>query len=535
VSGARRLRAPRDNGGVVASVPLGEVGRLVAANRQRLGAVARDFLGRSWQDLQLHARRETLVAARAYLLAGAEPVPDWDGTSLLMAGHQPDLCHPGVWVKNFALNGLARRHGGVPVNLVVDNDTVKAVGLHVPIARDPLPPVEAFQPRLTTIPFDRLANGIPFEERTVQDEELFATLPDRVPAEWSFEPMLRNFWTTVCKQASRTKLLGERMASARREWERRWGCHNLEMPVSRVSQIETFAWFACHLLADLPRFHSIYNDGVRSYRQVHGIRSDRHPVPDLATEGDWLETPFWAWRIGQTRRGRLMARRSAEKTELRVGDEYWPALPLGTEYSALSTQHSVSAWREFEGKGFKVRPRALTNTLFARLFLCDLFIHGIGGGKYDELTDEILHRFYGIEPPEFLVLSATLLLPFSTYPSRPDDCRRLAHELRDLRWNPQRHVDMESVAAKLALQKQAWIEQQPDQRRDRREQFRVLRELTEHLRSYTEEREHQLHEQLNRCEQEVQANTVLQRRDYPFCLYPELLLRRFCTQFLEVK
>jgi hypothetical protein len=177
----------------------------------------------------------------------------------------------------------------------------------------------------------------------------------------------------------------------------------------------------------------------------------------------------------------------------------------------------------------------LTNTLFARLFLCDLFIHGIGGGKYDELTDEIMRRFYGIEPPEYLVLSATLLLPFPLYPARPDDCRQVACELRDLHWNPQRRVNLDSPVAKLALQKQAWINQQPDQRRDRRERFRVLRELTEHLRNYTEGQESELQHELARCEQEVRANAALQRRDYPFCLYPEAMLREFCTRFLEQK
>src|SRR5262249_35776781 len=154
-----------------------------------------------------------------------------------------------------ALSGLANRFGVVPVNLVVDNDAVKAVGLHLPIARDPLPPVEAFQPRVTTISLDRLANGIPYEERIVQDEGLFASLPDRVSAKWVFDPLLRLFWPPACRRASRTRLLGERLASTRREWERRWGCHNLEVPVSLVSQSEAFAWFACHLLSDLPRFH----------------------------------------------------------------------------------------------------------------------------------------------------------------------------------------------------------------------------------------------------------------------------------------
>jgi hypothetical protein len=527
VSGARPLRAPQNDGGVLASVPLSEVGRLMATNRSRLAAIPRDLLGRSWQELQLLAREEILTAARDYLGAASEPVPDWAGTSLVMAGHQPDLFHPGVWVKNFALNGLAKRFGGVPVNLVVDNDAVKAVGLHVPIARDPLPPVEAFRPRVTTISFDRLANGIPYEERVVQDEELFASLPDRVPAEWGFEPLLRDFWTTVYRRASQTRLLGERLASARREWERRWGCDNLEVPVSLASQTEGFAWFACHLLSDLPRFHAIYNASVHTYRQEHGIRSDRHPVPDLATEDDWLETPFWAWRVGQRRRGRLMARRNGDLVQLRVGEENWPPLPVGGP-------RSVSVWRKLEPSGLKVRPRALTNTLFARLFLCDLFVHGIGGGKYDALTDEILRRFYGMEPPEFLVLSATLLLPFSTYPSRPEDCRQLAHELRDVHWNPQRHVNTDSPATKLALQKRAWIDRQPDQRSERRERFRVLREHTEHLRHYTEDREGELQKEVMTCHQQVQANAVLQRRDYPFCLYPEPLLRTFCTKFLTI-
>src|SRR5262249_26712737 len=155
----------------------------------------------------------------------------------------------------------------------------------------------------------------------------------------------------------------------------------------------------------------------------------------------------------------------------RASHENWPTIQLGTQQSILISRYSVAAWRDLERHGLKVRPRALTNTLFARLFLCDLFVHGIGGGKYDGLTDEIVRLFYGIEAPEFLVLSATLLLPISTYPARPDGCRRLALELRDLHWNPQRYVDVESAAAKLSLQKQAWINQRPDLPRDRRERF----------------------------------------------------------------
>src|SRR5207249_6511614 len=166
---------------------------------------------------------------------------------------------------------------------------------------------------------------------------------------------------------------------------------------------------------------------------------------------------------------RLMAKRSGDTIELRVGEEIWPALPL----NPLS---SIAAWQELERAGLKVRPRALTNTLFARLFVADLFIHGIGGGKYDELTDEIIRRYYGAEPPAYMVLSGTLFLPFPTYPTSADDCRRFARKMRDLRCNPQRYLDPEAGdprTAALVKQKQQWIERKPQDAEDKRRRWRM--------------------------------------------------------------
>ncbi len=71
----------------------------------------------------------------------------------------------------------------------------------------------------------------------------------------------------------------------------------------------------------------------------------------------------------------------------------------------------MTAWQQLEARGIKVRSRALTTTLYARLFLADLFVHGIGGGKYDELTDELIQGFFECEPPIYLVFSATRWLP----------------------------------------------------------------------------------------------------------------------------
>jgi hypothetical protein len=292
-----------------------------------------------------------------------------------------------------------------------------------------------------------------------------------------------------------------------------------------VCRTEPFAWFACHLLEQLPRLHALYNGSVRDYRRQNGLRSRNHPVPDLQQDGDWLEAPFWAWHPGQARRGRLFARRTAAAIELRVGAERWPALPL----TGL-----VDAWMARPPE-WKVRTRALTTTLFSRLFLGDLFIHGIGGAKYDELTDELIRRFYGQEPPGFLVLSGTWLLPLPRFPATAADCRRLRDLLRDVRWNPQRHLPPGVLPEALAWaeEKQRWIARPEANRRYRRERFRALRSLTERLQPFLGEREASLRKDVAACAWQMRQNAVLGRRDYSFCLYPEAMLRRVFQRFLD--
>ena len=56
-------------------------------------------------------------------------------------------------------------------------------------------------------------------------------------------------------------------------------------------------------------------------------------------------------------------------------------------------------------------PRALTLTTFLRLLVVDQFVHGIGGGRYDQVTDRLLVSHFGLTPPRFAVTTATLIYP----------------------------------------------------------------------------------------------------------------------------
>jgi hypothetical protein len=518
------LRAPQGDGELLAEPPLDRVGGLLAENHRRLTGAETTVGGRPLTELRRQAAGEALTASADYHREAGEPVPPAEpGRPLILAGHQPELFHPGVWVKNFALSDLARRHRATALNLVVDNDIAKTASLRVP-------DLDAGEPsavRLVTVPFDHWAGEAPYEERAVRDEAVFASLPERVAEHtenWPAPPILPEFWQDVLRQRGRTPLLGERVAAARRGWERRWGCHNRELPLSRLCRTEAFAAFAAHLLADLPRFQAVYNAAVHDYRRRHGIRSRNHPVPDLGRDGDWWEAPFWGWRAGAERRGRLMVRREGTGLLLRAGDEVWPT-PHGAD---------GRGWQEPEAGGLKVRSRALTTTLFARLCLGDLFVHGIGGGKYDELTDELLRRFFGLEPPGYLVLSGTLRLPLPRFEGRPSLQTAAARLARDVYWNPQRHLDEVHQPGswgelkRLADEKRAWIDRTPTDPAGRRERFHELRRLTEALRPRLADTVARLREKVVRTEAEVRANAVIARRDFAFCLYPERELRAFC-------
>jgi hypothetical protein len=543
LSVASVLRAPKDDGAVLAEPPLERVGELIAANRKRLAAVDAKILGMPWDLLRESARRDAWRAAWQYLWRPDQEAPAHEPPeSLVVAGHQPELFHPGVWAKNFALAGIARRHGVSALNLVVDNDTVKSTSLRLPS-----PATAAVRwPHTVTSSFDRWTGEVPYEERPILDSNEFSTFAERaggILSAWDYKPLLASFWAEALAESRRSSLLGEVFAAARRTFERRWGCYNLELPVSQLCQTNPFARFACHILSELPRFHAIYNECVHDYRRSHGIRSRNHPVPDLATDGDWLEMPFWGWRADRPRRGRLFARRGrggACGFELRVDGEVWGTLPsasCGWLHENGTRERGgdvlVDAWQQLRGNNYKIRCRALTNTLYSRLFLGDLFVHGIGGGKYDELTDAIIRRFYGIEPPAFIVLTATRLLPLPHFPATADTCHGLQREVRDMHWNPQRHLPANAPSLQELVRARAeLVRQQPADKAGRRERFKTLRQISEKLRVPLAGEERRLRDDLETCAHQVEANGVLSRRDYSFVLYPEETLRPFCEQFL---
>jgi hypothetical protein len=87
----------------------------------------------------------------------------------------------------------------------------------------------------------------------------------------------------------------------------------------------------------------------------------------------------------------------------------------GAEFSFdphASSQNATSDLAAFlKNSRHRLSPRALTLTMFVRLLLADQFVHGIGGGRYDQVTDQIIATHFKIDPPAFSVTTATLYFP----------------------------------------------------------------------------------------------------------------------------
>lgn len=516
----RPLRAPRENGGTLVDPPLSSIGELLERNTALAAGYDYDVQGVSLGQLAQLARGELVAAAWAYSRQYRDvgPAPH-NATRVFIAGHQPQLFHPGVWFKNFVLSSIARQHGAIGVNLAIDSDTIKTASLRVPAGSPAQPTVES-------VPLDRQTAEIPYEERSIIDRGCVESFGERaagVIKPLVANPLLKEFWPLVAERSRECTNLGECIAQARHQQEGLWGATTLEIPQSKVCGLPAFQWFTSHLIAHLPRLWEQYNRSVADYRRANHIRSTAHPVPDLTIEDGWLEAPFWIWDQANPRRRRLFVKQQGDEIVLSDRHSIQQALQLSPESEGNRAAEQLA---DLAARGIRLRTRALITTLFARLFLGELFLHGIGGAKYDQVTDLLIRRFFGLEPPGYLTLTATLRLPIARQEVMSDDARRVERAIRDIAFHPERHVQGgNGVVQALVATKRQWIDT-PATPENARHRCHEIRRVNEELQPWLRDERDRLLADREQISGALRTEAILASREYAFCLYPAEPLRR---------
>ena len=552
----RRVHAPpQESGGRLLDPPLeasadtpGPSIEALVDNNRLLRASFDTRIGdlKLW-ELVAATRREVLTVATEYTASYRDvdrptDVADWIARPLVMGGHQPELFHPGVWLKNFAIDAYARRLGGTAINLVVDTDRCASTSVGVPVGS----PREA---HLEQVAFDGPAPEMAWEERGIIDPDCFTSFGqrcDRLLKPLEPDAIVRRWWPLVVERAGESHRLGLAIAQARHMLEARLGLETLELPVSELVRLPTVMVFMGWLLAHAARLHEAYNGALADHRRRHRVRGRARPMPDLAVRFDdtssdpWLEVPWWIWSRDDPRRRRVFANIGTPGTLILSDMETLRVeLPISPE---TTPSRWVDALSRMEEHALRLRPRAILTTLVARMIVADVFVHGVGGAAYDLLTDDIVRRLTGCDPPRHAVVTGTLRLPTNElFPgfATDDPATELAHlhsQIRDLEFHPERHLSSHDAQSEevreLISHKQRWIETHPTPTLAKR-RCREIRAANDRMAFHTQALRTRMLDRAGPLAAAMRARKVLRSREYPWCFFSENALKSFLLLEIE--
>jgi len=513
---------PRGNREYACWPPVDRLPGLVESNASTIDSFDFGVLDLSAAEFRARCLKQLSEAAAEYAgEIGAEGRPPLH-RPVIATGHQPELHHCGVWIKNHLAARLASAVGGSSFDLIVDNDVPRHLGIVMPARGG-----DAW--RRAEVPIAASRGDAAFEEypARIENEDEFRAEAERLAAGMPFQDDALKLAERLLAAAGTGLSLGDVTSAVRLSYEDEAGVRNAELPASRMASTPVFAAFVTSILAEAERFALFYNEALADYRRENGIRNAANPLPDLAVERERIEAPFWIWRPGG-RREKLWVIRGEGPVEIARGGDLVGSL------EAESFESAAESWRRVISSGEKIRPRALTTTIFMRLFACDLFIHGIGGAKYDEVTDRIIRGFYGVEPPKYATITATLMIDWDFEPADPREIGRLKQAIREIDYNPQRCIEADDPSdeeAELIDEKWRQVSSRPATAAGRRRKFVSIRRINSVLASRLAELRESRVRELAAAKRRLENDRVTFSREYPCFL---LGARRACEFYDEV-
>ena len=431
---------PKTNGAIFLWPPANQMPHDVQANRDLFAQSDIEILGRSLRQWRKIARRDMINGGRKYHEKLNLPIPNYPSEApLIVTGHQPGFFHGGILAKYLLLDSLTRSTGGAALNLVADSDLPRNITLRIPYRKN-----DRFA--LTEITLPSIDPHVPLEYQTLPKPAKFqqflnelhhVAVPDSITD--SINHLVRVLKTIYPPSKTVTDFL----VALNQHWAADLGIQRLDLPVSHLAQSSTFLIFVADMILRAGQVRYGYNTSLRQYRHIHKIRNASQPLPELQGSDGPAETqelPLWIFKPNRPRQP-LWVQAGQNAVILKTGRTAFAQFSLDRfadpDAIVLGLQEALNR------SGMQIRPRALTLTAFARLFLADYFVHGIGGARYDHVTDEFIRQCYQLDPPSFATATATVYLPIAQGPDQSevtDNVRHAQTQWRDLHYNPQRYI-----------------------------------------------------------------------------------------------
>jgi len=533
------FKSPKKNKQIFLSPSGDKIGSLLEENNKIFSQYSFKILNQPFKEVRKKSRKEVVGKALSFSKKFDPDIGEKINPAyqyIIQSGHQPVFFHPGVWIKNIFLNELIKSpllDKCLGLNIILDNDICKGLNFSLPA----LSPTGNLKLERVNFLSPTLAPNLPFEEYPCPSLELITKFNRDVihrlkSLESENKNILNNFKiftrclensSRLCSQNYKRANLGEFLGLARRLYEQDIKPAYLEILFSQICNSDEFLSFFLEITKNIESFSKIYNNKLDEYRKLFKIRNRAQPSPNLIIKENLIETPFWIWKEGDQRR-KIFILREKEGNYL-YNDSYGKIFLK--EKDSLKSLSSLKTF--LKEKKLKIRPKALLLTLYNRLFISDLFIHGLGGAKYDLVTDEIIREFFKVEPPRFLVISCTLYPYFKSSPGVSDfKIPALKKKIRDLEFNPERYFNKLFLTNKERIQIGKQIEKKaklikkieevlsPVEKRRISEEIKDINNL---VREKIKPLKFELSKKLAEEEKKMKQSKVYTFREFPYCFF----------------
>ncbi len=397
-------------------------------------------------------------------------------TPIVMTGHQPTIFHSGIEWKYRATDIFVRQLQAIGLAVWMDTDPGDAGAFQVPRLAGPVDD-NAFLSLVRSVRSLASAGDMMAHCR-VQPKENVLGLAREVAADLAACGQM--VAAGVAREALElyAELSGGSVIAAHQavKWFLGRETVPLKIPFSQLMALPLAQRVMFSFVSDAPRLVTSYNTGLDAWRKERGIRNAANPFPNLVSDGLWQELPFWVLRASDDRRRSLMWRP--------VDDDQWELRSEEQLLSRVTARPSADELIASLGD-VVLLPRGAMISLFYRLYCCDLFVHGTGGGTYDQFTDRFIQEYFGQLPPAFVVASGTRYL-FPETLGQLNEWDELFEKSRDVLHHPDRYLgrtwfdhDVEITLQKWLSDKARWVQEL----REAREQGRSGAEAGRQLES----------------------------------------------------
>lgn len=533
---------PKKNKEIFINPPYKKIPNLIDLNKERFLSYDFEINGVPFSEFRKHARSETIKRAGEYsdkMLSICSKLNIRDkrglftnnyspGNTIIQTGHAPILAHPGVLIKNSLADCLAKKVSGIGVNMAVDNDVCHDNCINIPNVNGSAPTMEKFE-------FVSMLKDSAFEEIGYSNSmQLTALRKDilQVIHNHEMKNTFNEFIDIAIKLSEETQSLSDLLTYARHAYLQKFDINNLEIPVSLMCRTGSFWNFFLHITGDIKNFAKIYNARLEEYRKLKKIRSKANPLPNLEEKRNITELPFWIWRENGPRKKLFASLENDRQAGLIFENEVIAVLDFRRNGNS---SENIRRLKGLENKGMKIRPKAVTNTMYSRMFFSDLFIHGVGGAKYDLITDEIIRDFFGVEPPEYATISATLHLPYIPYDVCSEDAENIKHTIANMNRHPEKYISKEIMKIpeiQFAInEKKDLITKETHNQTEKRQAFNRLKQINDMMKEKIKPLIMEKEKEAEEIEKKLRYNSIVKNREYPFCIYPESMVRELYKSY----